>query len=202
MGNDDEFIEDDYYDADEGSSSSGRPFLIAVGGLLLVLVLAIACTAAVLSARSADTSNGEEVAAIETQNAIIAVTNMAVTAAINATQTAEAQPTNTPLPTSTATPEPATATATPVVSEEETAVAETAPEEEGTAVPTVDATEGAAGVIEVPGDANTPTPTPLSSVEAGKDSSLPQTGLETWGIIALGAVLVIVLLGARRLRAS
>ena len=202
MGNDDEFIEDDYYDADEGSSSSGRPFLIAVGGLLLVLVLAIACTAAILSARSADTSNGEEVAAIETQNAIIAVTNMAVTAAINATQTAEAQPTNTPLPTNTATPEPATATATPVVSEEETAVAETAPEEEGTAVPTVDATEGAAGVIEVPGDANTPTPTPLSSVEAGKDSSLPQTGLETWGIIALGAVLVIVLLGARRLRAS
>ncbi len=200
MGNDDEFIEDDYYDADEGSSSSGRPFLIAVGGLLLVLVLAILCTAAILSARSADTSNGEEVAAIETQNAVIAVTNMAVTAAIEATQTAEAQPTNTPLPTNTNTPEPATATATPVVSEEETAVPETAPEE-GTAVATVDPTEGAAGIIEI-GETNTPTPTPLSSVDAGKDSSLPQTGLETWGIIALGAVLVIVLLGARRLRAS
>ncbi len=200
MGNDDEFIEDDYYDADEGSSSSGRPFLIAVGGLLLVLVLAIACTAAVLSARSADTNNGEEVAAIETQNAVIAVTNMAVTAAINATQTAEAQPTITPLPTNTATPEPATATATPVVSEEEE-TDETKTPEEGTAVATVDPTEGASAVIDL-GGTNTPTPTPLSSVDTGKDSSLPQTGLETWGIIALGAVLVIVLLGARRLRAS
>ncbi|HID53037.1 MAG TPA: LPXTG cell wall anchor domain-containing protein, partial [Anaerolineae bacterium] len=70
-----------------------------------------------------------------------------------------------------------------------------------TAVATVDPTEGAAGIIEI-GEANTPTPTPLPSVDAGKDSSLPQTGLETWGIIALGAILVIVLLGARRLRAS
>ncbi len=198
MGNDDEFIEDDYYDADEGGSSSGRPFLIAVGGLLLVLVLGILCTAAILATRSARTDNGEAVAAIETQNAIIAVTNMAVTAAINATQTAEAQPTITPLPTNTATPEPATATATPVVSEE-TAVAEEVPEE--TAVATVDATEGAAAIIDL-GGTHTPTPTPLSSVDAGKDSTLPQTGLETWGIIALGAVLVIVLLGARRLRAS
>ena len=199
MGNDDEFIEDDYYDADEGGSSSGRPFLIAVGGLLLVLVLGILCTAAILSARSAKTDNGEAIAAIETQNAIISVTNMAVTAAINATQTAEAQPTITPLPTNTNTPEPATATATPVVSEEETAVAEEV--QEGTAVATVDSTEGAEAVIDL-GGTNTPTPTPLSSVEAGKDSSLPQTGLETWGIIALGAILVIVLLGARRLRAS
>ncbi len=198
MGNDDEFIEDDYYDADEGGSSSGRPFLIAVGGLLLVLVLGILCTAAILATRSVRTDNGEAVAAIETQNAIIAVTNMAVTAAINATQTAEAQPTITPLPTNTATPEPATATATPVVSEE-TAVAEEVPEE--TAVATVDATEGAAAIIDL-GGTHTPTPTPLSSVDAGKDSTLPQTGLETWGIIALGAVLVIVLLGARRLRAS
>lgn len=200
MGNDDEFIEDDFYEADEGSSSgSGRPFLIAVGGLLLVLVLAIACTAAILTARSRQSGNAEEVAAIETQNAIIAVTNVAVTAAINATQTAEAQPTLTPLPTNTATPEPATATATPVVSEEETAVPETAPED--TPVPTINPTEGASGVIDL-GDTATPTATPLSAVSGGKDNTLPQTGLETWGIIALGAILVIILLGARRLRAG
>ncbi len=200
MEPDDGFIEDDFYEADEGGAASNRPFLMAAGGLVAVLLLSIFCVTAVLMARGANNNNNEEIAAIETQNAIIAVTNMAVTAAIEATQTADAQPTNTPLPTNTATPEPPTSTPTPVVPKQETAVPETAPEEE-TAAPTVDATQGAEAVIDL-GGANTPTPTPLASIEVGKDDSLPQTGLDTWGVVALGAVLVLVLLGARRLRAG
>lgn len=101
----DEFIEDDYLDEDEGSGSSGnRPFLVAVGALVTVFILAAACTLIFLMSGRNATNNSSQVAAIETQNAEIAVTNLAVTAAIQATETAQAMPSATPLPDNTATP--------------------------------------------------------------------------------------------------
>lgn len=111
----DEFIEDDYLEEDEGSGSSSRPFLMAVGALVTVFILAAVCTLAFLMARNRSAVDTAQVAAVETQNAETLAFNGTVTRQIAETETAQAMPTDTPtLPaTNTSTPEAATETPEP-----------------------------------------------------------------------------------------
>lgn len=112
---DDEFIEDDFLEEDEGTAGSNRPFLLAVGALVTVFILAAACTLLVLNRGRDAAGNAAEIAAVETANAEIFVTNTAVAIFISQTETAQAMPTNTPPPTATntSTPAPAAETAEP-----------------------------------------------------------------------------------------
>ncbi|MBK8987173.1 MAG: hypothetical protein IPM39_14020 [Chloroflexi bacterium] len=192
-------MEDEEYivqgEAQESSGGSNRPFLTAVGILLFVFILAAGCSAYNLFTR--DSTNEvalATVAAIETQNAIVAVTNEAVTQTIAAMETEEARPSETPSPPPTFTPSPQpTATTqptnTPVVADSGTG--------EGS---------GDVGTPNVSGtstfgdstDASTPTPIPV--VVGDGSGSLPDTGFETWGVALVALALVAVLLMARRLR--
>ncbi len=192
-------MEDEYILEEGGQSSSRRPFLLAVGVLLTIFVLAVACSAILLSSRGADTQT-DEIAAIETYNAEIAITNTAVFMA--ATETAAAQPTSTPEPPpATDTPPPPPPTDTPAVTETPVVIkaTEKAPE---TAVPT---SEGGSTTVE-----NTVTPASDSSSGNNNNSgsgtsnsdSLPQTGIETWGVILAALFLVVILITARRLRSG
>jgi LPXTG-motif cell wall-anchored protein len=182
-------------ETDRGGSSNRRPFLTAVGILLTIFVLAVICSATLLFTRgNGDSGEAEQIAAIETQNAVIAVTNAAVTQTIAAMETEAARPTNTPQPPPTNTPRPTNTplpTNTPVVQQAE---------EEPTATPTTDLSGtsifsgGAAG--------NTPTPIAALSGGSGTSDSLPQTGIETWGILLAAFGLIAALVAARRLRGS
>ena len=182
-------------ETDSGGSANRRPFLTAVGILLTIFVLAVICSATLLLTRgSGDGGNTQEIAAIETQNAVIAVTNAAVTQTIAAMETEAARPTNTPQPPPTNTPRPTNTplpTNTPVVQQAE---------EEPTGTPTADLS----GTSVFSGGAGSNTPTPIAALNggSGSDSSLPQTGIETWGILVAAFGLVAVLVIARRLRSS
>lgn len=175
---------------DSGGSSEQQPFLIAVGALVAVGVLAIACIAIVLMVRDPQGGNGEEIAAIETQNAMVAVTNEAVTRIIAAMETEAARPTDTPEPTSTPrataiptnTPRP---TNTPVVQQAE-----------DTATPDFSGGTG----IGLGGS----TPTPIGALGSGSSGSgsLPQTGIATWAATLAALLFVGILVVARRLRSN
>ena len=205
-----EFIE--YEGEASAQPSSSRAFGIAAGLLGLILILSLACAGWAWSQRGDDgggtTEASEEVAAIETQNAIIAVTNEAVTATISAMETEAAQPTNTPMP-PTNTPVP---TSTPVPTN--TPVVQPA-----------DGTEEADGAdaTKEAGDAMINTPTPIPGLGSGTDSSsgssgtdsssgstggdtgnaaLPDTGIEVWGAVLAAFALIAIFFVARRLRSS
>lgn len=182
----------------EEEESNRRPFLIAAAALTTIFILAAICGLAfLLSGRSA-AERVSEVAAIETQNAIIAVTNQAVTQTIAALETEAALPTDTPEPTVTSTPTPEPDTPTPTntpvidaVEGEETPEETTAPEVDGTSAfetPTVDETPtpitGAAGTID------------------GGDTALPETGIDTWSAVLIALALIGTVFVARRLRSS
>jgi LPXTG-motif cell wall-anchored protein len=182
-------------ETDSGGSSNRRPFLTAVGILLTIFVLAVICSATLLLTRgNGDNGDAEQIAAIETQNAVIAVTNAAVTQTIAAMETEAARPTNTPQPPPTNTPRPTNTplpTNTPVVQQAE---------EELTATPTTDLS----GTSIFPGGAADNTPTPIAALSGGNGTSdsLPQTGIETWGILLAAFGLIAALVAARRLRSS
>lgn len=179
----------------EEASNNRRPFLIAVGILLSIFILAAICSATLLYTRDGKPTNGDAaaIAAIETTNAEIAVTNAAVTQTIAARETEKARPSDTPVPPPTNTPIPTNTpqpTDTPVVGQAE--------EGEETATPNLSGTsafsDGSAN--------NTPTPIPGLSGSTGGNDSLPQTGIETWGALVAGLGLIAVLFFARRLRSS
>ncbi len=191
---------EDFIIEEEGESPSNRrPFLIAVGILLTILVLAVICSATLLITKGsgADDERAAEIASIETQNAVVAVTNAAVTQTLIAMETEAARPTDTPAAPPTNTPQPTNTlrpTNTPVVQQAE--------DEE--------ATPGAAATDAASQDGLN-TPTPISALDSGSgggsaDSSngdaLPQTGIETWGALVAAFVLIGVFLAARRLRSS
>jgi hypothetical protein len=106
-------------DAQGQDSSSGRsPFVLLAGILILVLILASVGTVYLLSQRNQ--GSGEQAAAIEATNAVIAVTNTAVAETVAAMATEQAQP-----PTETPTPSPAVtavSTETPTVDVTDTPV--------------------------------------------------------------------------------
>ncbi len=217
--------DDDYFGNEEESASveegsSSGPFLIALAGFIGVFIIAAICVIAVVASRQTDNGQSNEVTAIETQNAVIQETNVAVTVAIQETEAAKValaeavQPTFTPETENTATPE-AEATETPVVKQATaTADAETgtgeASGEDGTTGNEESADgdkEGSSagnGTIVGSGDAavHTPTPTPISSTsgDGSGDKVLPDTGLEDWVFALMGLALIAVLFGARKLR--
>lgn len=205
-----EFIE--YEGEASPGAGSSRAFGIAAGILATILILSLACAGVAWSQRGGGDGDGtaevnQEVAAIETQNAIIAVTNEAVTATIIAMETEAAQPTNTPPP-PTNTPAP---TSTPVPTN--TPVVQPAEDEDGDA----DGEDGTAGGDVGEAMINTPTPIPgLGSGSSGTgtttgtgttagdtgSAALPETGLEIWAAVLLAFVLIAVFFAARRLRAQ
>jgi LPXTG-motif cell wall-anchored protein len=195
-------MEQEEYIVDGEEQRSNRPFLTAVGVLLLIFVLAAGCGA--FSLFSQNGNGGDEVAqatvaAIETQNAIVAVTNAAVTQTIIAMETEAARPTDTPTPpppTSTPTPLPSDTpppTETPVVAEGESV--DGAGEGDAVGTPNLSGTS----TFDETTSGSTPTPIP---VIGSKDDSLPDTGIEVWSAVLIGLLLVGVLLVTRRLRSA
>lgn len=210
-----DYIEDEFLE--EENSSSRRPFLIAVGVLVSLFILMGACTAFFLVNNRAAQRN-EQVAAIETRNAETEASNVATRIAL--TETAAAMPTDTPEPTAapTDTPQPNTPTPTntPVIEKTDEDTIGTvddgstdAANSNGDPEDSTDAAGGednsnAAEDGDGKGDENA-TPTPISAAsETGDGSSdtLPQTGLDSWGVIVAAFVLIGLLIFARRLRAA
>ncbi len=203
----DDYIEEDFLEEEE--SSNRRPFLMAVGVLVTLFILMGICTAIFLVNNRAAQERDEEIAAIETRNAETEASNAAT--AIAATETAAAIPTETPAPTEgpTDTPAPVTETPTPT----NTAVVEDVTDEEaiidagdgeddvGDGTGTPDAETDEIDGAEVDEDA---TPTPISALsetgDGSSDDALPQTGLDTWGVVLVAFVLVGLFVFARRLR--
>jgi len=182
---------EDFIIEDDGSSAanSRRPFLVAVGILLTILVLSMICSATLLLRRNSAGNNNDEIAAIETKNAQVMAANAAVTQTIAARATEDARPTDTPVAPPTNTPRPTSTpqpTNTPVVQQAEELTA--TPDVPGTA------TAVASGIT------SGGTPTPISALGGGGNEALPQTGIETWGALVAAFVLMGILLAARRLR--
>lgn len=188
---------------EEEEQGANRTFLIIAGSLVGLFILIIACVA--LFAFLNRSNDAAEIAAIETANAETAAQNARVTETIIAmeltanapTATYTPSPTSPPTNTPTATPEP---TDTAVVQTPETA-------EPGDGDLT--ATPNLAGTQIFGGDGGTfGTSTPISGTGAGGTGTgtgsgtdtLPQTGITTVGIVAVGLLLVVVLFVARRLR--
>jgi type IV secretory pathway VirB10-like protein len=184
-----EFILEEDESPDGLDRLNRRPFLIAVGGLAIVGILAVACIFVVLSLRGPSARGADQIAAIETQNAIIAVTNEAVTLTIAALETEAARPTDTPRPTATNTPTPIpTETPTPT----NTPVVQQAEEEEESLTGTTVFGSGGLGI----------SPTPIGPLGGGEEGTLPQTGIATWGASVAALLLIAILFAARRLRSS
>lgn len=181
--------EDFIIEEESENPTTRRAFLTAVGILLAIFVLAVICSGTLLLTRGSRDGNAEQIAAIETQNAIVAVTNEAVTQTVAAMETGAARPTNTPIPPATNTPVPtntALPTNTPVIKQAE---------EEAMTTPTTSGTSIFAG-----GTANTPTPISSQSGNGDTGNALPQTGIETWGAFVAAFILIAVLWTARRIR--
>ncbi len=192
---DQEYIESQ--ESTEGSSN--RPFFTAVGILLVIFILAAGCSAFWLFSRGTTDQTGvATVAAIETQNAIVAVTNEAVTQTIMAMETEAARPTNTPTPPPTFTPSPqATATTPPT---ETPVVADGVTDGSGEGTGTDLGTPNVSGTSTFDNATNGSTPTPIPVITGNQDGSLPDTGLEVWSAMLIALALVAVLFMARRLR--
>lgn len=194
-------------DGGEGEASrDNSPFYKAAGLLILIFLISLLCGGISYATRggggdetASDTNSGqsEEIAAIETQNAVVAVTNAAVTQTIIAMETEAATtptpaipPTNTPVlePTKTAVP-----TATPLFQE-----ATPNPNEDGSA--TGDSGNDTSSSV---GDGvSTPTPIPGLGSGSGNGGSgtLPETGIGAW-VAALAALgLIGLFMGARKMR--
>lgn len=171
-------------------AANRRPFLVAVGVLVTIFILASLCgLGLLLSGRSSD--RAQEIAAIETQNAVIAITNEAVTLTIAAIETEAARPTDTPQPTVTS-----TTTSVPTDTPLPTNTRVIQPVEEGTETPSITGTT-------IFGDgAGVSTPTPIVVAGGGSDGALPQTGINTWGALVVAAILIATVVTARRLRNS
>ncbi len=190
---------------EEEEAPSNRPFLLAVGALLGVLLVALLCLG--VYQIFFDSGDGTEVAtdnglaatatsisatneAIETQNAFVTQTIVAMDLTAQApTATPTLPPTSTPRPEPTDPP-----TATPVVqseADEATAAAATsmaaAPEEE---------TPESGG--ETTGDSGTAGDVSASNANTG--GTLPNTGVPVWGGLTAALGLLLIILVARRLR--
>lgn len=201
-------------DGDEDEvSRDNSPFVKAAGLLILILLLSLLCGGISYATRGgSDSETGddpdrnseqsEEIAAIETQNAAVAVTNAAVTQTIIAMETEAATtptpaipPTNTPAlePTETIVP-----TATPLFQE-------TTPDPNGDGGDNGDdGDSGDSGDNNSSGGNGVSTPTPIPGLGSGSGDSgsgtLPETGIGAW-VAALAALgLIGLFMGARKMR--
>jgi hypothetical protein len=192
--------ESDFYDDEmEGGTTGNRTFNLLAGIAAAIFLMGLLCIAAVWLIRgTTDSNRQDEIAAIETQNAIIAITNEAVTRTLEAIATEDARPTDTPTstpePSPTSTPEP---TNTPVVlpvDDEDDAV-----DDETDATPDSLAT----AIAEADEDDEAAVATPVSAVTPGAPvDTLPDTGLDTWGVALLAFLLIGMFMAARRLRSA
>ena len=207
---------------EETQGGRSRTFLMILGGLLTLLVIGVICLSVIFINRNGDEDGGATEAelaatatsaAIMTINSEVAAANLQVTQTLAARATFDALPTDTPTPTETPIPPTATPTDTPAPTE--TPVVSTGDEgdetggDEGDTGDEGDETGGGeadptatVSVLSTPiAGNNAPTATPI--VATGGDSgsgTLPQTGVSPWGAILAALGLLIVLLGARRLR--
>ena len=204
----DDFLEFDDDPQYQGGSPGRSPFLLLAAILIIVLILASLGTVFLLSQRNQ--GNGEQAAAIEATNAVIALTNTAIAQTVNAMETEQAQP-----PTETPTPSPAVTdvpTETPTVLVTDTPVTEITVEN-GTPITPAITIEGGTvitAVVTVETGDGTITPTviiigdnltPIATFAVpGNDGALPQTGLDTWVAALLAVFFVGLLVAARRLR--
>lgn len=197
-----EFSEDFVIEEEESSS---RSFLIIAGSLIGIFILIAACTLGYILLQRGQTQS--EIASIESANATTEAQNALVTQTVHAMETEAARPTEEPTDAPT---EAATEEATPPPDAVGTAeVEQPATEEPGSALPeleqTATAQAEAASTSVVGSGEGQPTETPLpggSTAPGTEPETLPETGLSLWGILAIGAVLIALLLFARRLRTS
>lgn len=191
---------------------AGSPFLILAGILGAVFFLAIVCIGAVLLSRGTGdetdpSAEGTRIAVVSTNEAIMTQNAFVTQTLIARTMTAAAPTnTNTPAPTATITPSP-TATNTPLPTPTETPVIST---DDGTEVaegPTPTTSIFGTPIFGTGGTGATPTPVVVtggtgSTGGTGGGGTLPQTGMPLWGIIGLGAGLIVLIGVIRRLRTS
>jgi len=174
---------DDFEDPDapEGESDN-RTFWLVAGILGAILILALVCMViyAMVIVPSRGKNQAATAAAINTQNASVAMTAEAEAQAMAWT----------PTPTITETPAPVTPTAsnTPVVQPTDTPTGPTVTADPRTATVSALLTEQA-------GTGVTPTPTGLPDGGFADDVGIP-------GMLALAAALVVVIFLARRLRTA
>lgn len=196
----DTFGEDIFLDVEEeeieaeGGEKQNRTFLIGVvllSGLLLCAIAAFVIWATVINPRQA--------ARQADLNAQIMATNEAVLIAMQQTQTVEAMPTATPTATPTPQVEP-TATPTPVIRATNTPTPEPA-ETNGTpgAPGDTGATGGTPGATATVSPRRTETPRPATPAPT-TPSATPDTGFAEMLLIGVAALLLALMVFARRLR--
>ena len=174
---------DDFEDTDAPEEESdNRTFWLVAGILGAILILALVCMViyAMVIVPSRGKNQAATAAAINTQNASVAMTAEAEAQAMAWT----------PTPTITETPAPVTPTAsnTPVVQPTDTPTGPTVTADPRTATVSALLTEQA-------GTGVTPTPTGLPDGGFADDVGIP-------GMLALAAALVVVIFLARRLRTA
>lgn len=182
----------------EEEDTANRSFLIAAGSLIGVFILLAACLLVYVLMQRGEVQ--DEVAQIEAQNATTQAQNALVTRTVEALETQQALA---EIESERATAEAENLNATM------TAEAILTLQAEPTETPTP--TE----VIQQPTSTATNTPVPtlvlggggdgdalVTPITPGAGETLPQTGINIWGIAAVALGLVAVLLVARRLRTN
>jgi hypothetical protein len=193
---DDEFIE-------EEGGSSNRAVAVAAAALAGLFILILLGTLAVSYLRRGE--QRAQTAQIESANATTEAYNLLVTQTVAAMETEAARPTDTPTPTPTEIPPTATATFTPQPTNTPVVQAATEEPEDPDELAAQDETPTpvlAGTSIFAPGQVGA-TPTPLGLAGPGTAvDTLPQTGLETWGLIVAALAFVALVFAARRLRTA
>jgi LPXTG-motif cell wall-anchored protein len=196
-----EFVDDEFIEEEEGGSN--RAVAFAAVGLIGLFVLILLGTLMISFLRRGE--QRAQVAQIEAANATTEAFNLQVTQTVAAMETEAARPTDTPTPTPTEIPPTATPTFTPQPTD--TPVVQ-APDDEAEDDPdqlaALDQTPTpvlAGTAIFGVGQAGA-TPTPLGLAAGQSPTTLPQTGLETWGAILAGLAFLALAFAARRLRAA
>lgn len=182
-----------------GNGNGNRPFMIAIGVLGAVVVLAIIgmIIFVLLNRPPTSTELQEQAAAINAQNTAIALI-ASQTAEFNQQQaTQKAAPSSTPIAKATNTPVIAVATATPTSDRQATSVAGGIDPAARTATVAAFQTQAAAALLG--------TGTPSGTAQAGT-TELPETGffdeVGLPGLVGAAVTLIIIIILARRLRYS
>jgi cytoskeletal protein RodZ len=187
---------DEMDEIEDETAANRRQFYLLVGGLGAVLVVAVAAFIFVMLSR-----NGEK-SEIELTNEAVLATNQAIEEAIAATETAEVVQ---------RTSQAIAMAATQEAGQEATAAAGTAAAETATAQPTATNTSTPTPVVAPPTATTAPTKaeTPEDAAQATSTrtpiptrgaATTPDTGVGGLGVLLVGAVLVVVIFAARRLR--